>query len=330
MITLDRIRGMIIGAVLGDALGVPHEFKYQRKLKYTGKLQYTAPIIRRFQKPLHLAIGQYSDDSEMMITLARSLIENQGYDRDKTLLQYLKWANSSMPLMGKNTRELLKGVTTINGYQNRYYKKFTINSPDTYSLGNGSLMRAAPLALLKNSVGVIEDCKLTNPHPINLDCNLVYIKMVQMALSGYNSIQIIEETSSIIQTDEVRSILSDVLNKKHRNLAHNKGWCLHGIYCAFWCLLYYNNYSEAINWLIGENIGSDTDTNACIVGGLLGALYGYENLIKDEQTKENINIVRSIDTKNGDLPRAIEYSLHDFDELTEKLYDIFVTKETKK
>ena len=43
--------------------------------------------------------------------------------------------------------------------------------------------------------------------------------------------------------------------------------------------------SEAYDWIISENVGSDTDTNACIAGALLGAHIGFDNF--DEATLEN-------------------------------------------
>jgi len=224
---------------------------------------------------------------------------------------------------GKNTRELLKGIKTHKGYQDRYTKKFLSTPQETWTISNSSLMRCSPLALIMDNYAVIQDCSLTNPHRINQDTNQVYVSMVRMALHGYDPFTIISQLPSIIQTDEVRSVLSEVLSKTPRDLSNMKGWCLHGLYCAFWCLLYCSSYAEAINWVIGEHLGSDTDTNATIVGGLMGALYGYDALMKKPQIGENITILRNMDTTTGDLPGPPEYTLHDFDELTQKLYDIF-------
>jgi len=101
MPSLDKIRGMLIGVILGDALGVPHEFRYQRNVPYTGKLEHKPHLFFRYQRTLNLAVGQYSDDGEMTLTLARSLVANKGYDVDNTLQRYIMWANSGTSLMGK-------------------------------------------------------------------------------------------------------------------------------------------------------------------------------------------------------------------------------------
>lgn len=43
----DKISGTLIGLAVGDALGVPHEFKSQRNKIYTGKLEVVPEFIFR-------------------------------------------------------------------------------------------------------------------------------------------------------------------------------------------------------------------------------------------------------------------------------------------
>ena len=321
MISLDKIRGMLIGVALGDALGVPHEFRYQHA-QYTGKLEHRGQLIFRFQGTYNLAVGQYSDDTEKTLTLARSLVANRGYHRNRTVEAYLRWANSQTPLMGRNTRELFKGVTTIRGYEARYEKKFS-QPQETWTCSNGSLMSCSSLALLSDPSNVILDCALTNPHPVSLDCNRVYVAAVRLALQGLNPDQIIVSVAAQAQTEAVQQVLSQVLSKTPRDLSNLKGWCLHGLYCAMWCLLYTPTMQEALDWVIGQHPNSDTDTNAAIAGGLMGALLGYSALLSEPRTAENLQILRACDTRGGDLPRPVEYTLHDFDDLTRQLHEIF-------
>src|SRR5579862_892733 len=145
-ISVDKMSGMFMGAFLGDALGAPHEFRCNSHIIYTGKLEHQAFYISQFQGRRELAVGQVTDDSEMSLTLLRSIIENKGYDRDKVIKGYMNWCNSGGWMIGKNTRAILKGVTTLRGYQNRI-KKILLLPEEERSQSNGGLMRCTHLAL---------------------------------------------------------------------------------------------------------------------------------------------------------------------------------------
>ena len=71
------------------------------------------------------------------------------------------------------------------------------------------------------------------------------------------------------------------------------GWHRHAIIFSFYYLLRYaeytdktNFYSDCIRQIIKE--GGDTDTNAAIVGGMLGALIGFKN-IPEYMTQKVLN-----------------------------------------
>lgn len=75
----------------------------------------TVSLKIRFSKFHSLIIkpGSVSDDTKMSLALLRSLLSNDlKYDRDTVLINYMKWANSES-MIGRNTRRLLKGVTTV-------------------------------------------------------------------------------------------------------------------------------------------------------------------------------------------------------------------------
>lgn len=146
----NHIRGMVLGAALGDALGAPHEFRNQVPLgRYTGRLEHPLVVVRRFQGGrLAGNVGQITDDTEMMIALADALIARGGaYDRGLAAARYLAWANSKCPFLGGNTRKLFVGVKTVAGYQGRWSALRAKPEAD-WSQSNGCLMRCAPLAVL--------------------------------------------------------------------------------------------------------------------------------------------------------------------------------------
>lgn len=84
----------------------------------------------------------------------------------------------------------------------------------------------------------------------------------------------------------------------------------------------FTSYHEAMKWIITSQPGSDTDTNACIAGALLGAILGFENLNSDTTTSENIKILLSVDPAQEPTPRPSEYSPIDFFQLTEAAHKL--------
>lgn len=315
-ISLDKVRGMFIGAFLGDALGVPHEFKCNAKTPYTGVLEHKGFMVSQFQGRRELNVAQVSDDSEMSLALLRTVIRDKGYNRDHVIIAYLEWANSGGWMIGKNTRALLRGVKTIKGYQGRIQKTLDQPIPER-SQSNGAMMRCSALALIYDNNPVIEDVKITNPNPVCIDCELIYVSALRLALQGVDGLTIFNTIKNLAQTNEVREVLLQVENRQHRNISENKGWCLHALWCAMMAVTSFRNYSEAMHWLITSQPGSDTDTNACIAGALLGAMLGFDKIREEPSTAENIVLLLNADINSGPTPRPDIYIPHDFFTLTE-------------
>ena len=333
---LDKVRGMLYGVALGDSLGAPHEFRQSIPLtKYTGRLEYKSLVPSRFQGDRWGVIGQWTDDTEMTLALANSILRNKGYNRDDVIRVYQDWANSHPFGMGKNTRRLFYGVKTVKGYEQRYNKALQEDLNQTQS--NGSLMRATPLALLvdlddpDSFKDVIEDIYLSNPNPVNEEAGLIYVTALALALRGVKEEIILDTITQEAEgmSPEIKVVIYQVNEGLARDIKTNKGWVVHSLYCSLMSLRYYHlaieednerSFTTAINEII--LMGGDTDTNGAIAGGLLGALVGYQRLLKQGQA-ENIDIIRNIKTEEGDFPRPDIYHPKSIDELAERLVKIF-------
>jgi ADP-ribosyl-[dinitrogen reductase] hydrolase len=351
----DRIRGMFYGLALGDALGAPFEFGGKNRLKnYTGLLD--TPVVRftRYQGKKTAEIGQITDDSEMTLTLANSLIRNKCYYKDDAITSYMDWANSNCSYMGTNTRELFKGVKTINGYKKRYAEKYgdggdsvgkiftdfeeicenfsqnpsnCNNSVGTWSQSNGCMMRCSPIALLPKDTyinSMIEDCKLSNPHPICVESCTVYIVLLRNLLEGKNKDDAITEAKKYVKTAVIKETIKQGLERQPRDIEDQKGWVLHALYCVFYCLSPLNTkttFHDCVDEII--MLGGDTDTNACIAMATFGAYFSYEKMMLETRTKENIKILKACDAAKGDMKRPTEYTIKFFDQTIDDLIKIY-------
>ena len=325
---VNKIRGMLTGVALGDALGAPHEFRQSIPVKkYTGKLEFAPLIPSRFQGTRYGVIGQVSDDTEMTLALANSLLDEGGYKRDSVIRAYEDWANSKPVGMGKNTRRLFHGVKTVKGYQQHYDKAMKEDLETTQS--NGSLMRATPLALLIDpETSVKEDVYLSNPNHINEEAAQIYVMMVALALRGADEEEIFKKVFEGFEnySPYIQNVLRQIETFETRDLKENKGWVLHALYAALLALKYYEErndelYTVSINEVILR--GGDTDTNAAIAGGLLGALIGYEQMSQEPDQKENIDILMNAKTEGGSFPRPTLYHPGSIEGLSIKLAQQF-------
>jgi ADP-ribosylglycohydrolase len=80
---MDKMTGGILGAAVGDALGVPVEFMTRQEVRsspITGMIGYGS-----FNKPP----GTWSDDTSMLLCHMQSLLE-KGYDRTDAMSKFVE------------------------------------------------------------------------------------------------------------------------------------------------------------------------------------------------------------------------------------------------
>lgn len=311
---------MFYGGFVGDALGFPFEsstYGYS-VTDYHGKLEYR-PVIMKKTGKRYGVIGQVSDDSEMTLALLRSIVENKGkYSRDKAVLAYVDVVNTRSPGIGKNIKKLFTGIKNVKEFDKRYKTHFNPKNgiDPRKAQSNGSLMRCAPLALVpgNNYRNIIVDTDLTNPNDINREASIIYIKLLRGLLFDKKDYI---ETLNTSKIPEIQKAILQAQNKEIRVIdSSNKGWVVHTLYCAVYCLLNFDNYTEAINWII--KMGGDTDTNAAVSGTLMAAKIGY-NLLFDPIFETQLEVVLNVNTRKGDLKRPIRYYPQELENLINEL-----------
>lgn len=300
----DAIKGMFLGLVIGDCLGMPHEFSRKKDQLYSDVI-ITTSYTNQWQGKRTTALGQGSDDSEMSFALYNCIKENGfKYNKDKVALRYMEFAANSS-FLGKNTVALFKGVKTLKGYQNRCEKVFA----ETVSQSNGSLMRISPLVFVTdlnpdNIRKIVElDTGLSNPCNVNYAFGFIYLCILKHLVEKvpFDIDKIIN--IAIDFYPDVAELILTLNNPVPEINGKDKGWVRHAAHVAIDALKRANK--SDFKTLIGEVVkrGGDTDTTAAITGALLGAYYGKETMLKDEVTAKNISIVENCDTNTGSYPK---------------------------
>lgn len=302
IIMSDKLQGLFYGLTIGDALGVPYEFShFSPKLPYTGLLHQVDGHIQFRFAMITIPKNSPSDDTRMSLALLRALYKNDFiYSYSEAVQQYLMWAKDES-MLGKNTRKLFKGITTIKGYKNRYDK--ITESEKILMQSNGSLMRISPMALIINEEdcihAIIEDTSLTNPNDTNTIINILYVSILRKIIyDNSTKSEIIDFVKHTVAKEEydnhelLRAVLKDAINLEYRDISVNKGHVVNAIYICIYCFVRFDSFQESMDYIINKNPKSDTDTNAAITGAVFGAYLGFEQMNKEVKTSYNIQMIK--------------------------------------
>ena len=286
-LTKQQVRAGIIGHAIGDALGVPVEFKKRPELKekpikgMIGNGTYKQPA------------GTWSDDTSMEIALINALIDCASIDYDAIMSNFIEWWQDDKFTATDVCFDI--GSTTQGALENSLYgfEPTDCGLKEANCNGNGSLMRFLPVAFLAykyeldltDQFSLVRDMSsLTHGHPIAIMGCYIYVSFVRSLLNGgkledaYYEIQHInyaqffdEETRKVY-----RRILDDEIGKLEEDDIQSDGYVVHTLEAALWSLYNTHDYKNAV--LTAVNLGNDTDTVGAITGSMAGILYGYETI----------------------------------------------------
>ncbi len=258
-----KIYSGIMGLVVGDAVGVPVEFKPRCNddaYAITDMVGYGT---------YNMPPGTWSDDSSMTLATVESIARLGRISTDDIMHNFYRWVDENaftphgeMFDIGRATRE------AIQRYAWGTPAKKCGGKAD-WDNGNGSLMRILPLAFTDCRYQVVNALSgLTHAHEISLEACRIYISVARKLLRG-KKLDIIVKN---INPDLPVFNRLPVLDSLQRDDIKSSGYVVDTLEAALWCNLKSNNYRECV--LMAVNLGEDTDTVAAVAGGLAGIIYG--------------------------------------------------------
>lgn len=339
----DRVAGAMMGVIMGDAIGAPHEFRHGPR--YQDGVISTLTVRSQYYRDRVAVKGQVTDDSEMTWALARSLISEGGYDEGEATKAYIAWANGLVdspsegrarktlkkcypppPFMGNNTRRLFQGVRTVKGHLNRAQSR-----PSTES--NGCMMRCIPLLFCPEE-DLEADVRITNNNETCIEACLTLRNIFRGLIEGKDTKLLLEEIISERKSPVTRAISAGV-KESNWDLISSKGWVGHPLYVLSLVLTRFGPTVKAMRATLVElnliHRGCDSDTIGAIVLGVLGGVVGRERLLRSAFFKKAYETVVMADSTKGDLPRPAIYQPSgkglgsggvSFDELVEALVEV--------
>ena len=288
-LTTEKIKAAIIGVAVGDALGVPVEFKTRAYLEanpLTDMIGYGT-----YAQPA----GTWSDDSSLTFCLMQSLLN--AYDLNDIANNFLKWRNEAYWTAYDECFDI--GNTTadaINLFEKTKNPR-TCGKSGERSNGNGSLMRIMPLAFYTINMSVTERFRvitevssITHAHIRSILACYYYVEFAIALVNEENKYDAYKIANNkfnelVNSNDDYKKekphfyhILAGNIADLPINEVESSGYVMHSLEASLWCLLNNNSYKETV--LKAVNLGSDTDTTAAIVGGLAALLYGFDKIPK--------------------------------------------------
>lgn len=286
----------LLGTAIGDALGVPFETKLvnnEELLKWDGKTFLGSAHH-------HLEPGQFSDDTQMSLMMAESLIQH-GFDPGDLSKRYVEWIVSG--------RARGYGKTTLLAVHNLIAGKHWTASGVPGSYGNGTAMRAAPLGIYfrDDLPALIEaattDAQITHASD-EAEAGSIAIAF-SAALAAQNDTEdLLDRVHEILPDSKVKSVLytlGSLVGAAHID-AHSalrvlgtKADVRQTVPAALYCFLKFDNYHEAI--VAAIRAGGDTDTTAAIVGALFGAKLGMKGIDRSFYAVEDFDRLVQLDSQ---------------------------------
>lgn len=279
--------GALIGTFVGDALGMPVEgWSHRRIRKEFGELDRMLDARR--------GAGTYTDDTQMMIATAKSLLAEDGVDRKSLARAFLDHHEPDRGY-GRGTTmvfEKWKGGVPVSEAAGRIY--------NGGSFGNGGSMRIAPVGIFcavrsADLVPAVRDaCGVTHAHPLGIGASYLQAFSVARAFE-IDSPAAVDPVSWVrdfrddlpkdVNPDQVLTgklkVLEDLLNSSEgpqppRRIVDHLGVTSRAFESVpasvYSFLAHRNSFRDALVYAVG--LGGDTDTIGAMTGALAGACHG--------------------------------------------------------
>ena len=283
LFSADQISGGIWGLLVGDALGVPYEFNPAAKIPPRAHIEFDPPA--DFSRTYAgIAPGTWSDDGAGALALLDSLLDCGQFDANDFALRLLSWKDRGQYAVGGQVFDI--GVTTAAALRNFARGETALHSgpDDQYSNGNGSLMRVLPLALwhIGDDAALVRDAmlqsKVTHGHLRAQLCCALYCLWARYLTSesdawGAATATLREVLASQDGDGDWQSELEFQIRPDDAPVGGGSGYVVDALRSAR-LVMGEGGYENVVKAAVA--LGNDTDTTACIAGGVAGVREGLD------------------------------------------------------
>ena len=288
---LDTVYAGLMGFAIGDALGVPVEFKKREDLRNN-------PITDIIGFGTHnVPPGTWSDDTSLVLATMDSIISKKEIDFEDMMERYCSWMTTATYSAINSVFDI--GISTsraIHRYMEQPISAILCGGNNFTENGNGSLMRMLPIIYYLSTHSYPEEkeveiinqySSMTHAHEISrLGCKIYYDYLKEIInnkdkIKALNSLK--EKKYSKYYHQETISLYNKILSGEIIYLGiddiKSSGYVVNTLEASIWSVLQTNNYKDTV--LKAINLGGDTDTIGAISGSIAGILYQSKGIPKE-------------------------------------------------
>lgn len=277
----SRARGTLLGLACGDALGRPVEFRTPAAIEAEhGRVTEMLGDGAHGKPP-----GTVTDDTEMALCIARSLVERKGFDGADVARRFVEWYDSGpfdVGLMTADSLALVREGAAWRDAGRQVWDRRTEGS----NAGNGSVMRCVPYALAYHEhPGVLAEVSSTSSQITHADprctagCALLNEVVRRLLREESDPENVVSDSLSAVDRD---GRLPDALWTRVAGLPAEtdpetlgySGYVLATLESGLYHALSADSFEEAVVEAVNE--GDDADTVGAVTGAVAGARFGVE------------------------------------------------------
>lgn len=278
---MDVVRAGMLGLLVGDACGVPYEFHDPRGLPPFDQLDMVPP--RHFPRTYsHVPLGTWSDDGAQALCLFASLRYCGHYHAHDFASRLLRWHDEGYMAVDRYVFDIGNQTSAAIARLHEGMTPSESGLCGERNNGNGSLMRSLPLVLLHrgNDEALVVDAhrmsRLTHGHLRSQVCCALYclwaLRTIQREADAWGS--------AVARLREI--YLLDPLSLHELNVhirpdepphGTGSGYVVDSLHSAR-LACEEGDYRRVVQRAI--SLGHDTDTTACIAGGIAALRDGLD------------------------------------------------------
>jgi len=274
----DRVRGVLLGLACGDALGRPVEFSSATQIEAEhGQLTEMVG-----QGTWNQPAGTITDDTEQALCIARSLVEQRGFDPGDIAERFVGWYDSDPFDIGRMTMRSLSRLKHGDDWDEAGQEVWE-QSPEGQNAGNGSVMRCPPLAIpyVDDWERLVEvsrqSSQITHADPRCTDgCAILNLIVAGLLEDADAPLQDALDDVGSDTPEELMAALRPLTRGETPDTLETSGYVVHSLQTALHDGLSAESAEDAI--VTAVNRGGDTDTIGAIAGAVAGARFGASTL----------------------------------------------------